>query len=111
MFEWIRNRRHRAPARPLELGAPVQEPGASVGEYKLLYKYLHDRYANRVVLTFAEIEDLLGFALPGPARQNREWWGGAGSTAPRSAQSNSWTLASRTAVVNMLAQSVVFDRT
>ena len=109
MFEWMRNRHRRVPARPLALGPPVQEPG--VGEYQLLFKYLHERYANRVVLTFAEIEDLLGFALPGPARQDREWWGGAGSTALRSAQSNSWIMASRTAVVNMPAQSVVFDRT
>ena len=88
----------------------TQEAPANVGEYQLLYKYLRDRYANRVVLTFGEIEDLLGFALPDPARLQREWWAGADSTAPRSAQSDSWTLASRTATVNLVAQNVVFDR-
>ena len=31
------------------------------GKYKSLYQYLENRYANRVVLTFAQIEDLLGF--------------------------------------------------
>jgi pullulanase/glycogen debranching enzyme len=88
----------------------TQEAQANAGEYQLLYKYLRDRYANRVVLTFGEIEDLLGFALPDPARLQREWWAGADSTAPRSAQSDSWTLASRTATVNLVAQNVVFDR-
>jgi hypothetical protein len=88
----------------------AREEPSSVGEYQLLYKYLRDRYANRVVLTFGEIEDLLGFALPDPARLQREWWGSADSMAPRSAQSDSWTLASRTATVNMVAQNVVFDR-
>jgi hypothetical protein len=27
------------------------------------------------VLTFGQIEDLLGFALPAPARVQRDWWG------------------------------------
>ena len=85
--------------------APDSVPAgrANAGQYELLCKYLRDRYANRVVLTFSEIEDLLGFSLPDPARLQREWWGGA-------AQSVAWTLAGRTAVVNLLAQSVVFDR-
>ncbi len=29
------------------------------GKYKSLYQYLDNRYANTVVLTFAQIEDLL----------------------------------------------------
>ena len=33
------------------------------GKYKSLYQYLENRYANTVVLTFAQIEDLLGFTL------------------------------------------------
>ena len=89
---------------------PVPEDRGNVGEYQLLYKYLRDRYANRVVLTFAEIEDLLGFSLPELARLQREWWGGTELVPCRSAQSDSWTLASRTATVNLLAQSVVFER-
>ena len=89
---------------------PIPEGRGNAGEYQLLYKYLRDRYANRVVLTFAEIEDLLGFSLPEPARLQLEWWGGADSIARRSAQSDSWTLASRTATVNLSAKSVVFER-
>ena len=34
------------------------------GTYQSLYEYLEHRYANTVVLTFAQIEDLLGFPLP-----------------------------------------------
>ena len=79
-------------------------------KYFLLYKYLQNRYANRVVLTFAEIEDLLGFALPGQARLQREWWTNAGVDVAATAHSDSWILARRTAVPNMAAQIVVFER-
>ena len=98
-------------ARPrVEAQPTTQEARPQAGEYQLLYKYLRDRYANRVVLTFAEIEDLLGFALPDAARVQREWWACTGPMATRSAQSDSWMLASRTTTVNLVAQSVVFDR-
>jgi hypothetical protein len=88
----------------------ASDAAGNAGEYRLLFTYLRDRFANRVVLTFAEIEDLLGFSLPGPARLQQDWWGTTGPIAPRSAQSDSWTLASRTATVNMAAQIVVFER-
>lgn len=80
------------------------------GEYLLLYKYLRDRFADRVVLTFGEIEDLVGFPLPESARLQHEWWAGAGPTAHLSAQADSWTSASRTATVNLSAQNVLFER-
>ena len=55
----------------------AKPPGASCpGQYLLLYKYLENRYADTVVLTFAEIEDLLGFPLPEQARLQQEWWTG-----------------------------------
>jgi hypothetical protein len=90
-------------------GAPA-DASANAGEYHGLYKYLRDRYANRLVLTFAEIEDLLGFSLPQPARVEMGWWAGAGAAGLRSSQTNAWTLAGRSAVVNLLAQTVVFER-
>ncbi len=79
------------------------------GEYQPLQTYLQDRYADRVVLTFAEIESIIGSPLPEPARRQQEWWDGTDG-ARRSAQSESWTLAHRTARVNLLARTVVFDR-
>ena len=79
------------------------------GEYGLLGKYLRDRFADRVVLTFGEIEDLLGFSLPEQARVQLEWWSSPDPVA-RSAQAQAWACASRTAVVNLNSQRVVFDR-
>jgi len=80
------------------------------GKYVVLYKYLEKRYANTVVLTFAEIEDLLGFSLPDLARQREDWWTqpDRGTTRPR--YSDSWVLANRTARPNLLARTVVFER-
>lgn len=40
-------------------------------EYRALYSYLDHRYASVVVLTFEQIEALLGFALPGAARTRK----------------------------------------
>jgi len=79
------------------------------GTYLLLYKYLENRYADTVVLTFAEIEDLLGFALPDQARLHQEWWTHAEVNGGPS-YSDSWILASRTAVPNLIARTVVFER-
>ncbi|HET9830840.1 MAG TPA: hypothetical protein VFP91_04005 [Vicinamibacterales bacterium] len=80
-----------------------------IGAYHLLHVYLRDRFANRVVLTFAEIEDLLGFHLPEAARLDRSWWQ-TGAHDVRSPQSDAWILANRTANVSLSAQRVVFDR-
>ena len=44
------------------------------GPYLLLYTYLDTRFADTVVLTFAQIEDVLGFALPAQARLQAAWW-------------------------------------
>ena len=91
-------------------------PGSSLnafaagGAYGSLQKYLHGRYADAVVLTFAQIEDLLGFALPDPAWSEPAWWAAAAPGAPPSPQSQSWTLAKRTATPNLAAETVLFER-
>jgi hypothetical protein len=84
--------------------------GGYAGEYRLLYEYLKNRFADRLVLTFGQIEDLLGFSLPGPALVQREWWGGSDSVGQRTSQSDAWTLAGRSASVNMSARCVTFER-
>ena len=69
MFAWMK--RGGSPHQRLGHAETAKPAGrAMTGRYLLLYKYLENRYANMVVLTFAEIEDLLGFALPDQARQN-----------------------------------------
>jgi hypothetical protein len=80
-----------------------------VGKYQLLYVYLRDRFADRVVMTFGEIESLLGTALPEAARHEPSWWSTADAAAP-SEQSGSWTSANRRAEVNFAARRVVFER-
>jgi hypothetical protein len=111
LLDWMKKRgstasHHHAPA------AETVKPQGRVmsGQYLLLYRYLENRYANTVVLTFAEIEDLLGFALPDQARLHQEWWTDAETTVPGSNYSDSWILASRTAVPNLMARTVVFER-
>ena len=80
------------------------------GKYKALYQYLEDRYANTVVLTFAQIEDLLGFTLPDSARVDPAWWGNNDPNDTPPPHSRSWTLAHRTATPNLQAQTVMFER-
>jgi hypothetical protein len=111
MFDWLT---HRAlttrTVLPRVAPRVVRGSHPTAGEYELLYRYLRDRYANRVVLTFAEIEDLLGFSLPDLARIEFAWWDGGDFAGAPSTQSFAWTLAERTATVNLQAQSVVFER-
>lgn len=109
MLDWLKRRGSRAyPQR--EANAVTAKPQGRVmsGQYLLLYKYLENRYATTVVLTFAEIEDLLGFALPDQARLHREWWTDAQPALPN--YTDSWILASRSATPNLLARTVVFER-
>ena len=89
---------------------PQPHPSAVPAEYRSLHRYLDGRYANTVVLTFAEIEDLLGFALPATARIQQEWWANLDADSPPSDQSRSWTQANRTAKASLLTQTVSFER-
>ena len=111
MLDWLKRRGSTTHDR-YEPKPEAAKPHGRVmtGQYLLLYKYLENRYANTVVLTFAEIEDLLGFALPDQARLHHEWWTDAAASMAGRDYSDSWTLASRTAMPNMLAQTVAFER-
>ena len=77
-------------------------------EYLSLYTYLEHRYATQVVLTFEQMEALLGFALPGPAYTESDWWTGAVVSTQR--YSAAWIEAGRTATPNILAKTVTFVR-
>lgn len=111
MLDWMKRRVSRTHTQPEADAEPAKRQGRVMsGKYLLLYKYLENRYANTVVLTFAEIEDLLGFRLPDLARLHQEWWTDADPNTDRPSYSDSWILASRTARPNLLAQTVVFER-
>ena len=76
--------------------------------YLSLYKYLEHRYASVVVLSFEQIDTLLGFALPASARTEPGWWTAEGGV-PK-AHCSAWTGAGRTAIPNLLAGNVMFER-
>ena len=80
------------------------------GVYGPLYQYLEHRYADTVVLTFRQIEDLLGFALPVIARTDPTWWSNSDEATASSDYSEAWRSAHRTATPNLPAGNVVFER-
>ena len=124
MRNWFKERRSRNdgpeasdPAGPIaELAAlgpvpaPVRRhPIRTWGRYRSLSVHLERRFADMVVLTFGEIEDLLGFPLPDAARTRGEWWTSdlADEQPP---QSDAWKMAGRTAKPNLMAGNVAFER-
>jgi len=90
-------------------------PGSSLlpvpAEYLPLHKYLDDRFADTVVLTIAEVEDLLGSTLPDVAHLEPQWWSNGDADHPPSPQALSWIRAGRTATPNLRARIVAFERT
>ena len=106
---WLRDFWHRedVPASlrttpPDEVRPPV--PAA----YMPLYTYLDRRYADTVVLTFGQIEDLLGFAPPPPAFADAGWWTGTSGANDR--HTAAWTAARRRAAPRLSARVVAFER-
>ncbi len=111
MLNWMTRLVWPAHTQPDAHAKPTTPRGRVVsGQYRSLYEYLANRYANTVVLTFDEIEDLLGFMLPDEARHGHEWWTTADPSTDGSAYSDSWVSAGRTATPNPLAKTVVFER-
>jgi hypothetical protein len=111
MLEWIWPTRGRPTARKRperDADVAASEPPGLSRRSAPLFKYLDDRYAEAVVLTFGEIEDLLGFALPALARLSDAWWTAPEPDAVQFA--DSWIQAGRTARPNLQARTVAFDR-
>jgi hypothetical protein len=112
VLDWLK-RRVSTPIHVREADVDTAEPHgrAMSGQFLPLFKYLEERYAQTVVLTLGEIEDLLGFSLPDQARLSEDWWtvrAEAHATGPN--YSDAWTLARRTATPNLRAHTVVFER-
>jgi hypothetical protein len=108
MLNWMKR---RGPIAYLPRERDSEPQPVTSGKYLLLYKYLQNRYADTVVLTFGQIESLIGFALPDQARLNQQWWTNAAVTAAGTDYSDSWRLARRVATANLPAQTVAFART
>ena len=110
MWKWMTRFGTLTREKADEMAITVRPTAAVSGKYVRLYTYLDNRFADVIVLTFGQIEDVLGFALPTLAHQNA-WWtlGETNVDGPR--HSDAWTLAGRTATPNLKARTVVFERT
>ena len=111
LYQWLsaRWRTQTVDRAPTLAVAPKSDSRLRVpAEYLPLHKYLDDRYAATVVLTFEQIEALVGHVLPAVARSDAGWWTAAPLVAMR--HSDAWTLADRSAVPNLPALTVTFER-
>ena len=70
MWQWLK-RRNMLPRGETAPTSTAPQRRRQAGADQPLFDYLEDRYAQTVVLTFEQIEDLLGTGLPEPARRAR----------------------------------------
>jgi len=118
MWKWIKGRelivrqmmRSDAPAAERHPVTVIGRAAKVPNKYVPLHDYLANRYADSVVLTFGQMEDLLGCALPDSARVEHEWWTSTDRDSDKSSCSDAWILAGRTATPNLLARTVLFER-
>ena len=116
MWKWIRRQALTAiavadaPAAEPQTRKPSGETAKVPGKCVGLHNYLSNRYADMVVLTFSQLEDLLGFPLPDSARTQKEWWTNPESDGGTSSCAGAWILAGRTATPNLMARTVTFER-
>lgn len=113
MWNWIRRQSTSPVTPPGPTALPAQSAArgrVKAGPYRLLHDYLRDRFADTVVLTFDQIEDLIGLALPTEARSDEGWWNLPPAVPTDGHWSDAWVLANRTARANLQAKTVVFDR-
>ena len=110
--DWMKRLQRRVMAAEPEAALRVvpRPQRRMAGTYHALHAYLQARYADNAVLSFAEIESLLGFALPDDARTHDDWWAGPGTDADAPGHADAWRLAGRTATPNFHARTVSFER-
>lgn len=76
--------------------------------YAPLERDLASRKADRVKMTFSEIEAVLGRALPPSARDLRPWWS---NTSREKVQTKAWRRAGYKALeIDMASETVVFEK-
>ena len=111
MWNWLRNRAAITIQGVADDRAVIDRRAEVVsGKYGALYVYLEHRFADVIVLTFSQIEDLLGFALPQLARTYHAWWTLGATNVDGAPHADAWTMAGRTATPNLGARTVSFER-
>lgn len=110
MWRWLTGRRSFALQKAADDQVAIEQRTEVVsGKYGVLYRYLEHRHADVTVLTFRQIEDLLGFGLPQLALTYEAWWT-LGTNVEGAPHADAWTLAGRTAVPNLQTRVVIFKR-
>jgi hypothetical protein len=90
-------------AIPDSKSAPLRH----VGKYRGLAQWLAGLDAERRPATFGDLEEILGFPLPGSCRRHPAHWSSyEGSAVARAIQDAGW----RATNVDLKAQTVVFER-
>lgn len=78
-----------------------------VGKYRGLWAWLRDQPVDRLPMTFAEIEEIVGMPLPPSSRRHPAHWSGyEGSAVARAIHDAGW----RASEVNLSAERLVFVR-
>lgn len=79
-----------------------------MSKYEALGQFLKSRREERVPMTFAEIERVIGAPLPPSAHKHRPWWSNNGDN---SALTRAWLDAGyKSEQVDMAGQKLVFRR-
>ncbi|WP_066066183.1 DUF7662 domain-containing protein [Neobacillus soli] len=73
-------------------------------KYEPLYQFLKSKDSNRLVMTYKEVEDVLGFTLPPSASKYLAWW----DSASQHTQAYSWTKAGFKANPNLKDKKIEF---
>ncbi len=83
-----------------------------MAKYDPLREYLRGHSANKVALSFDQIEDIIKADLPPSAHTYREWWANEEPQHTSHVQAIAWQEAGwELASVDLLAEQVVFVRT
>jgi hypothetical protein len=88
---------------------PLKE-WAMATKYDPLRLHLKRATTSSIVLTFAEIERVIGAGLPPTAAKRSEWWANETSPASRHVQCQAWRDAGFNAFPNLGARIVTFRR-
>ena len=76
-------------------------------KYKALSEFLYESWEKRIVLTYEQLEDILGFALPTSAHTlPQSYW----ANTEYHTYAKSWLALGYKAKVNVASKSVMFER-
>ena len=76
-------------------------------KYKALSEFLYESWKKRIVLTYEQLEDILGFALPASAHTlPQSYW----ANTEYHTYAKSWLALGYKAKVNVASKSVMFER-